>query len=218
MPEVEKRIALLIDADNAPVAKIDLILAEVARYGVANVRRAYGNWKSPSLKSWEATLHEYAIQPIQQFAYSKGKNASDMAMVVDGMDLLYARNLDGVAIVSSDADFTPLVMRLRAEGVTVYGFGEKARRRRLSHSSMPARSSPMSRRSLNLIVPKIRPRQSPRASRNCAETRGSFRCCVLLWMRRAATTAGQTWPASAARSATRPPSIRVITVIPNSET
>ena len=70
-------------------------------------------------------MHEYAIQPIQQFAYSKGKNASDMAMVVDGMDLLYARNLDGVAIVSSDADFTPLVMRLRAEGVTVYGFGEK---------------------------------------------------------------------------------------------
>lgn len=125
MPEVEKRIALLIDADNAPAAKIDLILAEVARYGVANVRRAYGDWKSPNLKSWEATLHEYAIQPIQQFAYSKGKNASDMAMIIDGMDLLYARNLDGVAIVSSDADFTPLVMRLKAEGLEVLGFGEK---------------------------------------------------------------------------------------------
>ncbi|KRA17318.1 NYN domain-containing protein [Lysobacter sp. Root604] len=121
----EKRIALLIDADNAPAAKIDVILAEVARYGAANVRRAYGNWKSSNLQSWEAVLHEYAIRPIQQFAYSKGKNASDMAMVIDAMDLLYARNLDGFAIVSSDADFTPLVMRLLTDGVKVYGFGEK---------------------------------------------------------------------------------------------
>ena len=125
MTEPEKRIALLIDADNAPAGKIDVILAEVARYGVANVRRAYGNWKSPHLKSWEAVLHEYAIRPIQQFAYSSGKIASDMAMVIDAMDLLYARNLDGFAIVSSDADFTPLVMRLLTDGEKVYGFGEK---------------------------------------------------------------------------------------------
>lgn len=125
MSEPEKRIALLIDADNAPASKIEEVLAEVARHGVANVRRAYGNWKSPSLKGWEAVLHEYAIRPIQQFAYSRGKNASDMAMVIDAMDLLYARNLDGFAIVSSDADFTPLVMRLLTDGVKVYGFGEK---------------------------------------------------------------------------------------------
>ena len=125
MAEPEKRIALLIDADNAPAAKIDVILAEVARHGVANVRRAYGDWKNPHLKQWEGALHEYAIRPIQQFAYSKGKNASDMAMVIDAMDLLYARNLDGFAIISSDADFTPLVMRLLTEGVKVYGFGEK---------------------------------------------------------------------------------------------
>ncbi|SBV37152.1 conserved hypothetical protein [uncultured Stenotrophomonas sp.] len=125
MSDPEKRIALLIDADNAPATKIDEVLAEVARFGVANVRRAYGNWKSPRLKGWEAVLHEYAIRPIQQFAYSKGKNASDMAMVIDAMDLLYARNLDGFAIVSSDADFTPLVMRLLTDGVKVYGFGEK---------------------------------------------------------------------------------------------
>lgn len=125
MSEPEKRIALLIDADNAPAAKIDVVLAEVARYGVANVRRAYGNWKSTHLKGWESVLHEYAIRPIQQFAYSSGKNASDMAMVIDAMDLLYARNLDGFAIVSSDADFTPLVMRLLTDGVKVYGFGEK---------------------------------------------------------------------------------------------
>jgi len=125
MAETERRIALLIDADNAPAAKIDVILAEVARHGIANVRRAYGNWKSPHLKGWEATLHEYAIRPMQQFAYSTGKNASDMAMVIDAMDLLYARNLDGFAIVSSDADFTPLVMRLLTDGMKVYGFGEK---------------------------------------------------------------------------------------------
>lgn len=125
MAEGERRIALLIDADNAPAAKIDVILAEVARHGAANVRRAYGNWKSPHLKSWEATLHSYAIRPIQQFAYSSGKNASDMAMVIDAMDLLYARNLDAFAIVSSDADFTPLVMRILTEGLKVYGFGQR---------------------------------------------------------------------------------------------
>ncbi|KRG60046.1 hypothetical protein ABB25_01890 [Stenotrophomonas koreensis] len=123
--EPEKRIAVLIDADNAPAAKIDEVLAEVARHGVANVRRAYGNWKSPNLKQWEAVLHEFAIRPMQQFAYSKGKNASDMAMVVDAMDLLYGGRLDGFALVSSDADFTPLVMRLLNDGVKVYGFGER---------------------------------------------------------------------------------------------
>ena len=123
--EPEKRIALLIDADNAPSSKIDEILVEVAAFGVANVRRAYGDWKNPRLKGWESVLHEFAIRPIQQFAYSKGKNASDMAMVVDAMDLLYARNLDGFAIVSSDADFTPLVMRILTDGLKVYGFGEQ---------------------------------------------------------------------------------------------
>jgi uncharacterized protein (TIGR00288 family) len=125
MPEQEKRIALLIDADNAPASKIEVILAEIARHGVANVRRAYGNWKSQHLAGWEKCLHTWAIRPIQQFAYTTGKNASDMAMVIDAMDLLYARNLDGFAIVSSDADFTPLVMRLRNDGVAVYGFGQE---------------------------------------------------------------------------------------------
>ena len=125
MSPPEKRIALLIDADNAPASKIEVILAEVARHGVANVRRAYGNWKSPHLAGWEKCLHTWAIRPIQQFAYTTGKNASDMAMVIDAMDLLYARNLDGFAIVSSDADFTPLVMRLRNDGLAVYGFGQE---------------------------------------------------------------------------------------------
>jgi uncharacterized LabA/DUF88 family protein len=119
------RIALLIDADNAPAAKIDVVLAELARHGIANVRRAYGNWKSPTLQKWEQALHPNAIQPIQQFAYSTGKNASDMAMVVDAMDLLHSGRFDAFAIVSSDADFTPLVMRMRAQNMRVFGFGEK---------------------------------------------------------------------------------------------
>ena len=125
MSDTEKRIALLIDADNAPASKIDVVLAEVARHGSANVRRAYGNWKSPHLAQWEAKLHAYAIRPMQQFAYSSGKNASDMAMVVDAMDLLYARSTDAFAIVSSDADFTPLVMRILTDGIKVYGFGQQ---------------------------------------------------------------------------------------------
>jgi len=119
------RIALLIDADNAPAGKIDVVLAELARHGIANVRRAYGNWKSSNLQRWEAALHPNAIQPIQQFAYSTGKNASDMAMVVDAMDLLHSGRFDAFAIVSSDADFTPLVMRLRAHNMRVFGFGEQ---------------------------------------------------------------------------------------------
>ena len=124
-PEHEHRIALLIDADNAPSAKIDVILAELAKSGVTNVRRAYGNWKKAELKGWEAALHEYAIRPIQQFDYSKGKNATDMVMVIDALDLLYTDRPDAYGIVSSDADFTPLVMHLRAKGATVYGFGAK---------------------------------------------------------------------------------------------
>ncbi|TXH77742.1 MAG: NYN domain-containing protein [Lysobacteraceae bacterium] len=119
------RIALLIDADNAPASKIEVVLAELARHGIANVRRAYGNWKSPTLQKWEAALHPNAIQPIQQFALSTGKNASDMAMVVDAMDLLHSGRFDAFAIVSSDADFTPLAMRLRAQNMRVFGFGEK---------------------------------------------------------------------------------------------
>ena len=121
----ESRIALLIDADNSPASKIDEILDELANYGVINIRRAYGDWKSRHLNAWEDVLHEYAIQPIQQFAYTKGKNATDSAMIIDAMDLLYTKQLDGFGIVSSDSDFTPLVMRIRANGLKVFGFGEK---------------------------------------------------------------------------------------------
>lgn len=125
MNETDKRIALLIDADNSPAKSIERILTELATFGVANVRRAYGNWKKPDLKGWEDCLHEHAIRPMQQFDYSKGKNASDMAMVIDSLELLYTDRPDAFAIVSSDADFTPLVMHLRAKGAAVYGFGER---------------------------------------------------------------------------------------------
>ncbi len=121
----EASIALLIDADNSPASKIDEILDELAKYGVINIRRAYGNWKSPHLKGWEKVLHDYAIQPMQQFAYTKGKDATDAAMIIDAMDLLYTKQLDGFCVVSSDSDFTPLVMRIRANGLKVFGFGEK---------------------------------------------------------------------------------------------
>ena len=121
--EKELRIALLIDADNAPADKIDEILTELSTLGVINVRRAYGNWTKSGLNSWQTKLLEYAIRPVQQFDYSKRKNASDMAMTVDAMDLFYADRPDAFGIVSSDADFTPLVMHLRSKGAAVFGFG-----------------------------------------------------------------------------------------------
>lgn len=116
-------IALLIDADNAPAAKIEFIIAELATYGVVNIRRAYGNWKSEKLKGWADLLHEYAIQPVQQFDLVKGKNATDMAMLIEAMDILYTKNVGTFCLVSSDCDFTPLVLRLRADGKQVIGFG-----------------------------------------------------------------------------------------------
>ncbi|MDH6018852.1 hypothetical protein CWO07_09275 [Vibrio splendidus] len=119
------KIGLFIDADNAPAAKIDKVLSELARYGVVNIRKAYGNWKSQSLKPWEDVLHEYAIQPVQQFDLTKGKNATDMALVIDVMDILYTKDIDVICLVSSDCDFTPLVTRSLADGKTVIGFGER---------------------------------------------------------------------------------------------
>ncbi len=121
----DRSIALLIDADNVSHGKIAAMLAELSKYGVANIRRAYGDWTSMGLKGWTSKLHEHAIRPIQQFSYSKGKNATDIALVIDAMELLYTQKLDAFCIASSDADFTPLVMQLRANGHDVYGFGER---------------------------------------------------------------------------------------------
>ena len=118
------QIALLIDADNATASRIDVILGELSRLGETNVRRAYGNWTKTGLKSWQEVLHENAIRPVQQFDPSKGKNASDIALAVDAVEILHTQRPDAFALVSSDADFTPLVMHLREHGAHVYGFGD----------------------------------------------------------------------------------------------
>jgi uncharacterized LabA/DUF88 family protein len=123
--EKEEKLAVLIDADNAQPGTIDGLLAEIANYGVASVKRIYGDWTQPSLKGWKEILLQHSIQPMQQFAYTKGKNATDSAMIIDAMDLLYTGNFNGFCIVSSDSDFTKLASRLRESGLLVYGFGEQ---------------------------------------------------------------------------------------------
>jgi uncharacterized LabA/DUF88 family protein len=119
------KLAVLIDADNAQPSITEALLAEVAKYGTAHVKRAYGDWTGTNLKGWKDHLLAQSIQPIQQFAYTTGKNATDAAMVIDAMDLLYSDRFDGFCIVSSDSDFTRLAARLRESGLTVYGFGER---------------------------------------------------------------------------------------------
>jgi uncharacterized LabA/DUF88 family protein len=121
----QAKLAVLIDADNTQPGIIEGLLDEISKYGVASVKRIYGDWTSTNLRSWKDRLLEYAIQPIQQFAYTAGKNATDSAMIIDAMDLLYTEKLDGFCIVSSDSDFTRLAARLRESGRIVYGFGEK---------------------------------------------------------------------------------------------
>ncbi len=120
-----KRIALLIDCDNVSHKSIEGVLEELATYGMVNVRHAHGDWNNPSLSGWIGKLHPYAIRPMQQFAYTKGKNATDSAMIIDAMDLLYSKSVDAFALMTSDSDFTPLVLRILESGLPVYGFGEK---------------------------------------------------------------------------------------------
>lgn len=119
------RLAVLIDADNANANLIESLLKEVAKYGTAHVKRIYGDWTSTQLSKWKDKLNKFAIQPIQQFRYTVGKNATDSALIIDAMDLLYAQKFDGFCIVSSDSDFTRLASRIRESGLVVYGFGEK---------------------------------------------------------------------------------------------
>lgn len=119
------RLAVLIDADNAQAAVIEGLLAEIARFGEATVRRIYGDFTSTASSSWKKVLQRYAIKPVQQFAYSTGKNATDSSLIIDAMDLLYTRKFDGFCLITSDSDFTGLAMKLREEGLKVYGFGEE---------------------------------------------------------------------------------------------
>ena len=118
------RLAVLIDGDNTTPTIIEALLAEIAKYGSATVKRAYGDWTTPNLRGWKEAINAHAIQPMQQFAYTTGKNATDSALIIDAMDLLYTGDLDGFCLVSSDSDFTKLASRLRESGKTVYGFGE----------------------------------------------------------------------------------------------
>jgi len=120
-----RRIALLIDCDNVSHNSIEGVLEELAKYGMVNVRHAHGDWNNPLLSGWIDRLHPHAIRPMQQFAYTKGKNATDSAMIIDAMDLLYSKTVDAFALMTSDSDFTPLVLRILESGLPVYGFGEK---------------------------------------------------------------------------------------------
>lgn len=119
------RLAVLIDADNANADLIELLLKEIAKYGTSHVKRIYGDWTNFRLNKWKDKLNKFAIQPIQQFGYTTGKNATDSALIIDAMDLLYTQNFDGFCLVSSDSDFTRLASRIRESGLVVYGFGEK---------------------------------------------------------------------------------------------
>jgi uncharacterized LabA/DUF88 family protein len=121
----QRRLAVLIDADNAQPSVIEGLLAEVAKFGVAGVKRIYGDWTSTRHTQWKAGLLEHSITPIQQFAYTTGKNATDSSLIIDAMDLMYSQRVDGFCLVSSDSDFTRLAQRLREAGMVVYGFGER---------------------------------------------------------------------------------------------
>ena len=123
--EQQKRLAVLIDADNSQPSLIEALLEEVANFGIASIKRVYGDWSSDSMRGWKDVLLDHSLQPLQQYPYTKGKNATDMAMLIDAMDILYGERMDGFCLVSSDSDFTPLAQRIRQEGLTVYGFGER---------------------------------------------------------------------------------------------
>ena len=125
MTKKEDQIALFIDCDNISHRSIEGIINELSKYGIVNIRQAYGNWTKDNLKNWEEKLLEFAIKPIQQFDYSKNKNATDILMTIDAIDLLHTKDIDAFAFATSDSDFTPVVMRVQAEGIKVYGFGEK---------------------------------------------------------------------------------------------
>ncbi len=119
------KLAVLIDSDNAQASIVSNLLKEIAKYGTANIKRAYGDWTTGRLKNWKEYLHKHAIQPIQQFSYTVGKNSTDSSLIIDAMDILHDDNIDGFCIVSSDSDFTRLSTRIRENGLVVYGFGEK---------------------------------------------------------------------------------------------
>lgn len=121
--ETKRRLALMIDGDNAQAALLPQMLAEVSKYGVMTIRRVYGDWTTPQLKSWKEVLHTYALKPEQQFSYTSGKNATDSALIIDAMDIIYTAGVEGICIVSSDSDYTRLATRIREKNLFVMGIG-----------------------------------------------------------------------------------------------
>ncbi len=126
LEDIEGRIAILIDGDNAQATLIEEILVEAGKYGSATIRRVYGDWTTPNMNSWKDTLNIHAFQPIQQFRYTVGKNATDSAMIIDAMDILHMHQVDGFCLVSSDSDYTRLATRIRESGLLVVGIGRKS--------------------------------------------------------------------------------------------
>lgn len=124
MKKQQNNIAMFIDCDNVSSKYIESIFDDLSQYGTVNIRRAYGDWKDKKLHGWENILQDYNIKPIQQFAYTKGKNATDIAIIIDIMDILYTKDLEAVVLITSDSDFTPIVTRILSDGLTVYGYGE----------------------------------------------------------------------------------------------
>jgi len=125
IPSGSEKLAVLIDADNAQASLVNEMLSEISRYGTATIKRAYGDWTTPQLSGWKNVLHQQAIQPVQQFQNTKGKNSSDSALIIDAMDILHSGNVEGFCLVSSDSDFTRLATRIRESGYVVYGLGEQ---------------------------------------------------------------------------------------------
>lgn len=123
--DIERRVAILIDGDNAQASLIEQILVEAGKYGSATIRRVYGDWTTPNMSSWKDTLNIHAFQPIQQFRYTVGKNATDSAMIIDAMDILHSDQVEGFCLISSDSDYTRLATRIRESGLLVVGIGEK---------------------------------------------------------------------------------------------
>jgi uncharacterized LabA/DUF88 family protein len=123
--EENRRLAMLVDADNIQASLIKEIIAEASRYGLVSVKRIYGDWTADNMKSWKEILHTHAVQPVQQFRYTSGKNATDSALIIDAMDILYEGAMDGFCLVSSDSDYTKLAMRIREKGKFVMGIGHK---------------------------------------------------------------------------------------------
>lgn len=162
--ESAMRLAVLIDADNAQAAVIENLLAEIALYGEATVKRIYGDFTSSNSSSWKKVLQKFAIKPVQQFAYTTGKNSTDSTLIIDAMDLLYTRNFDGFCLVSSDSDFTGLAMRIREEGLTVYGFGEKKTPEAFKSSCHKFFFTEVLRTEKEVLAENINPQQSTKNS------------------------------------------------------